>query len=242
MTSGERLRLFRKNKGLNQTQISKILNILPRNWSRYETDKTSPPQDVLVNLAKIGLDIHWYMTGESENRVTNYPFAPENITQSDNKLTNSHLPDTVAGGMIKSTSGKGGPPGASATEAGERNTMAVLEGTGTPIEALREIARRGIPVVVDGGVEQGLLIPVIAQGLSAGLGHDYDEGETIRYIKVPAWVARSGRDLVALPVYGDSMEPTISNGDLVVITAGVPAGKTGTTNLIRVHRIGELIH
>jgi transcriptional regulator with XRE-family HTH domain len=76
MTNGERLRLFRENKGLNQTQISKALNIPPRNWSRYETDKTSPPQDVLVNLAKIGLDIHWYMTGESENRLTSQPPLP----------------------------------------------------------------------------------------------------------------------------------------------------------------------
>lgn len=31
----------------------------------------------------------------------------------------------------------------------------------------------------------------------------------------------------------------VQNGDLVIITAGVPAGCTGTTNLLRVHRVGE---
>jgi pyruvate kinase len=33
----------------------------------------------------------------------------------------------------------------------------------------------------------------------------------------------------------------ISNGDLVIITAGVPVGVSGTTNLLRVHTVGEII-
>lgn len=33
----------------------------------------------------------------------------------------------------------------------------------------------------------------------------------------------------------------VNAGDLVVITAGVPVGRTGTTNLIKVHHVGELI-
>jgi phage repressor protein C with HTH and peptisase S24 domain len=85
---------------------------------------------------------------------------------------------------------------------------------------LQEIAQKEALVAVDGGVEKGVLIPVIAQGLSAGFGFDYDEGEIIRYVKVPAWITRSGQDLIALPIYGDSMEPTISNGDLALCGSG----------------------
>ncbi|MEK8126783.1 pyruvate kinase [Paenibacillus filicis] len=33
----------------------------------------------------------------------------------------------------------------------------------------------------------------------------------------------------------------VSLGDLVVITAGVPVGRSGTTNLIKVHQVGEMI-
>ena len=33
----------------------------------------------------------------------------------------------------------------------------------------------------------------------------------------------------------------IDNGDLVLITAGVPAGLSGTTNLMRVHTVGEIV-
>jgi pyruvate kinase len=31
----------------------------------------------------------------------------------------------------------------------------------------------------------------------------------------------------------------VSDGDLVIITAGVPLGGTGLTNMLKVHRVGE---
>ncbi|MCV4784910.1 hypothetical protein OFM36_36315, partial [Escherichia coli] len=33
----------------------------------------------------------------------------------------------------------------------------------------------------------------------------------------------------------------VKHGDLVVITAGVPVGETGSTNLMKVHVIGDII-
>lgn len=33
----------------------------------------------------------------------------------------------------------------------------------------------------------------------------------------------------------------VKKGDLVVITAGVPAGVPGTTNLLKVHTVGEVL-
>jgi len=182
MTKGERLRHFREERCLNQTQISKVLNIPPRNWSRYETDKTSPPQEVLIELAKIGLNIHWYMTGENEEKLTSKPF--------DGKILH------------------------------EMANMSALSAMPNYTDVLQETTQKEALVVVDGGLEQGVLIPVMSQGLSAGFGFDYDEGEIIRYIKVPAWLARKSRDLVALPIYGESMEPTLARGDLAVCDKG----------------------
>ena len=190
MTKGERLRHFREERGLNQTQISKALNISPRNWSRYEADTTSPPQEVLIDLAKIGLNIHWYMTGENDGRLTSQPDGAKILHEEANKsaFMEANKEDTIV-------------PSVSA-------------------ETLMEASQKEALVVVDGGVEQGVLIPVIAQGLSAGFGFDYDEGEIIRYIKVPAWLARKSKELVALPIYGESMEPTLSRGDLSVCDKG----------------------
>jgi phage repressor protein C with HTH and peptisase S24 domain len=115
----------------------------------------------------------------------------------------SLLQETQNGGIIKDASVE------------EREMTAV----GKPEAPLLELARKKIPVIAE-GEETGLLIPVIGQGLSAGLGFDYDEGEIVRFIKIPAWIARKSKDLVALPIYGDSMEPTISRGDLAVCGSG----------------------
>jgi phage repressor protein C with HTH and peptisase S24 domain len=115
----------------------------------------------------------------------------------------SPLQKTQNGGIIKDASVE------------EREMTAV----GKPEAPLLELARKKIPVIAE-GEETGLLIPVIGQGLSAGLGFDYDEGEIVRFIKIPAWIARKSKDLVALPIYGDSMEPTISRGDLAVCGSG----------------------
>ena len=42
----------------------------------------------------------------------------------------------------------------------------------------------------------------------------------------------TGVQTCALPIYG-----LISKGDIVVITAGIPLGISGTTNMLKVERI-----
>jgi transcriptional regulator with XRE-family HTH domain/SOS-response transcriptional repressor LexA len=237
MTSGDRLRLFREKTGYNQTQFAKILNVPPRNWSRYEADLTNPPPEVLMSLAGLGLNLHWHLTGEGEmnkesgkvprhliggipDSTEKVPWHPKNILQTNQ-----------GGDMIGCELGENEPQGGIGEDGllsarmgevpliypgDERDISVVSERT----EAVSEAVKRRFPVIVDGD-EKGVLIPVVDQGLSAGFGFDYDEGEVVRYIKIPAWIARKGRDLAALPVYGDSMEPTIGRGDLAVCVSGV---------------------
>jgi len=177
MTKGERLRHFREDRGLNQTQMAKVLNIPPRNWSRYETDKTSPPQEVLVDLAKIGLNIHWYMTGEIEGKLTSKPIVEKILPEKVDKLASiSQL--------------KKDPP--------------------------------GIPLVYEGaeGLEDGIVIPLLENAASAGYGNGLDDDDTpVRYIQVPHHLSKYPH-LAGLPVKGDSMEPTLHDGDLVVCDGG----------------------
>ncbi|MDR0487664.1 MAG: S24 family peptidase [Treponema sp.] len=90
----------------------------------------------------------------------------------------------------------------------------------TPADGTIENPQKEALVVVDGGVEQGVLIPVIGQGVSAGFGFDYEEGEILRYVKVPAWLSRDGHNLIAVPVFGESMEPTLSRGNLAICDLG----------------------
>jgi len=65
--------------------------------------------------------------------------------------------------------------------------------------------------------QQQFLVPLLNQRVSAGHGADLTENEEEQaLIPAPAWLSRYGRDVAALMVTGDSMEPTLKNGDLVV--------------------------
>lgn len=52
--------------------------------------------------------------------------------------------------------------------------------------------------------------------------------------------AKNTDDMVRNAIHKSVEEELLKKGDLVVITAGVPIGMSGTTNMIRVHVVGEL--
>ena len=65
--------------------------------------------------------------------------------------------------------------------------------------------------------KDGFIIPVLDQSLSAGKGQLLpDDDVPIGYIAVPKELKRYGNKLAAIYVNGDSMEPTLQRGDLVV--------------------------
>lgn len=53
--------------------------------------------------------------------------------------------------------------------------------------------------------------------------------------------AETTDDMFDIAVKGAMESGVVRLGDTVVITAGVPVGRSGTTNLIKIHNIGELI-
>ncbi|MUT64468.1 pyruvate kinase [Paenibacillus sp. NEAU-GSW1] len=53
--------------------------------------------------------------------------------------------------------------------------------------------------------------------------------------------AETTDEMVEIAVAGAQSTGLISLGDTIVITAGVPVGRSGTTNLIKIHHIGELL-
>lgn len=60
-------------------------------------------------------------------------------------------------------------------------------------------------------------------------------------VTVQGEVARSTDEMFEMAVEACVNTGHIHLGDLVVITAGVPVGRSGTTNLIKVHHVGELV-
>ncbi|MEX2416658.1 MAG: pyruvate kinase [Paenibacillaceae bacterium] len=60
-------------------------------------------------------------------------------------------------------------------------------------------------------------------------------------LTVQGEVAKSTDEMFEMAVESCVNTGHIHLGDLVIITAGVPVGRSGTTNLIKVHHVGELI-
>jgi pyruvate kinase len=53
--------------------------------------------------------------------------------------------------------------------------------------------------------------------------------------------AKTTDELLSVSVEGALSSGIVQHGDLLVITAGVPVGQPGTTNMIKVHTIGEVL-
>lgn len=58
-------------------------------------------------------------------------------------------------------------------------------------------------------------------------------------VKVPP--SKNTDEIIELSVNSAIAAELVKSGDLVIITAGIPAGVAGTTNLIKVHIVGEIL-
>lgn len=64
------------------------------------------------------------------------------------------------------------------------------------------------------------LVPILNQELSAGYGDILPENDFIKsLIELPYFLREYGNNLAGLYVHGDSMQPTLNNGDLVICTS-----------------------
>jgi phage repressor protein C with HTH and peptisase S24 domain len=226
MDWAEKIQIIEGELGIenDRGRLAKLLGVRPGVISDIKNGKARNPGSniALLLINKLGINPKWLENDDMPiilERLIDYPFDRQNDTPKslyiNRTASKKSLQSGLSGSTIEVAPEEGGPPGNTGNVAGERDMVAVSERA----ETVSEAVKRRLPVIVEGG-EKGVLIPVIGQGLSAGLGFDYDEGEVIRFIKIPAWIARKGPDLVALPIYGDSMEPTMGRGDLAVCDGG----------------------
>ena len=68
----------------------------------------------------------------------------------------------------------------------------------------------------DENASKKFFVPVLNQELSAGKGQLLNDDEITGYIAVPDALRSFGENIAALSVSGDSMEPTLRRGDMVV--------------------------
>ncbi|TNE71360.1 XRE family transcriptional regulator [bacterium] len=64
-----RLKIFREELGLTQSQIASECGTTIKTISNYETGHSEPKTQYLLYLAGKGLNLHWYFTGKGEMLV-----------------------------------------------------------------------------------------------------------------------------------------------------------------------------
>ena len=63
MSIGDRLRLLRDDKGLNQGEFADLLGISQQNLSNYEKNKRDIPELVKIKLQQNGVNLNWLISG-----------------------------------------------------------------------------------------------------------------------------------------------------------------------------------
>ncbi len=65
--------------------------------------------------------------------------------------------------------------------------------------------------------DKSFIVPILNQELSAGKGEILPEDDLIKgLIALPSFLREYGNNIAGLYVHGDSMEPTLKNGDLII--------------------------
>jgi len=84
-TIGGRLRIFRSSKGLTQTKMADELSVKLRAYQSYEGDEGGMGNDKYAILGRMGIDLHWLLTGEERSGSAPIPQAkPQKVQVLDN--------------------------------------------------------------------------------------------------------------------------------------------------------------
>jgi transcriptional regulator with XRE-family HTH domain/SOS-response transcriptional repressor LexA len=184
------LKEFRASSGKSQQEFADMAGVSQRTWSSYENGQTTPPMRVLFALAEKG----YIIEGLTSNFMDDWP---EEKKQEFNRRM-----EIAKEGVF--------PPNMS------------LDDVAKIIQAVDahppRIGSNTIKIYRSSDLPEGsFVIPLLDQRLSAGPGACLPEGDEAKaLIRVPGYLAQYGENIAALEVDGDSMEPTLHRGDMVV--------------------------
>jgi phage repressor protein C with HTH and peptisase S24 domain len=180
----ERLREVRLSAGGSQRAFGERFGIAQQTYANYETGKVAVPDAFKQQLADMGVNIHWLVTGSGPM------YLSECTTQS------------------------GDHPGAS-----------IISGQASDYLNSSAAQPKSLAIIIPDS--NSITVPLVCQKLSAGIGQIWDEDSfTDDVIAIPTKMLKryGGYKLGGAEVRGDSMHPTISNGDIVIFAAQMISG------------------
>lgn len=87
MTIGERLRLIRKEADLSQDDVGAIAGVTKQAISQIERGVTTNPEAATLEpvCRKLGINLHWLMTGKGPRRLNDSPKADKGEQDSQDE-------------------------------------------------------------------------------------------------------------------------------------------------------------
>jgi transcriptional regulator with XRE-family HTH domain/SOS-response transcriptional repressor LexA len=190
MDVAEKLKEFRLSSGKSQQEFASVLGIAQKTWSNYENGQTQPPMKVLFALAEKG----YIIDGLTSNFMDDWPDEKKQEFHRRMKI--------VKAGVF--------PPGMPLDDVARIIEAVDNHPKTMSVNSLKLYHTSDLP-------EGSFVVPLLEQRLSAGPGAVLpEEDEAKALIRVPGYLARYGENVAALEVDGDSMEPTLRRGDMVV--------------------------
>jgi transcriptional regulator with XRE-family HTH domain len=214
---GEDLRTIREKMGKSQREMAAEFGLPQTTWASYEVGKASPPMKILFTLAEQGYPIKGLTTDILQDMV------------EDGKISKAELQKRIE--IARAMAAKADPD----TPIDDTWAKAVNDEykKQNPVRPLKVYRPSNFP-------EGSFVVPLLDQRLSAGPGAALPEADEARaLIHVPGYLARYGENIAALEVDGDSMEPTLHRGDMVVCDSmgwsgeGIYAVRMGGSGLVK---------
>ncbi|MDR3631602.1 MAG: helix-turn-helix transcriptional regulator [Desulfocapsaceae bacterium] len=85
---GEKIRLFRKEMGMNLIQFADLIGIKHSSLSNIENNKTKPSAETLSKLCiYTNINIEWLLAGEEKERIERNPAENQNQTKTPRFFT-----------------------------------------------------------------------------------------------------------------------------------------------------------
>lgn len=221
MTIGQRLREERDRIGMNQTTFAALGGVLKGAQIAYESGKSSPTAAHLAAAAKHGLDVLYVITGQRQASALGPAHLPgPSAAEPPPKwgVVRDKFPQPVSPDTTRSSA----PPigGFSVTEGG-----ALLASAGVSLDRPMTL-----PVLFAAGerVREYQVIPRVKGSASAGVPgaskpeKDDQQADVAGVIAIECdfmrqTLGRQGPGFMTVQVAGDSMEPTLADGDVIIV-------------------------
>lgn len=218
-----RLKVAREALGKNQKELSAIIHVSARAWQGYEDGSNIPGSAVIEPLSKIGFNANWFLTGKGPMWREDYRFHDFisnwriiNDWNIDNLALMIGVPSYV---LMRWETGDDVPD-----EFAVQSLSVALK---LPVSLLSNLLKRDSdssnnvrtrPKTFDLS-NDFVFINQVNGNISAGAGLEADNSIDVRMAFRRDYIKRKGRpdNMSLIKVSGDSMEPTLLDGDLVLV-------------------------